>query len=118
MAVYHIAYPADWEQATESGEYRTSTRGVSLERQGFIHCSDAHQVDLVANYVYRDDDGLIVLVIDPERLKAELRYDEVPGSADPYPHIYGPLNVDAVVGTLPLPKGADGTFSFTAGDAA
>jgi uncharacterized protein (DUF952 family) len=116
MTIYHIAYPADWEQATKEGEYRTSTRGRTLEQQGFIHAGESHQVEPVANMIYSDDDELIVLVIDPKRLRSELRYDEVPGWADPFPHIYGPLNVDAVTKTLPLPKDPDGKFRFTPDD--
>jgi uncharacterized protein (DUF952 family) len=118
MAIYHIAYPADWTQAKEDGEYRTSTRGRTLEQQGFIHAGEAHQVAPVANMVYADDDGLIVLVINTELLRSELRYDEVSGWPDPFPHIYGPLNIDAVTGTLPLDKGPDGKYSFTTGDPA
>ena len=112
-SIFHIAYPADWAQATEQGEYRVSTRGRTLEEQGFIHAGEANQVEPVANMIYSDDDDLIVLVIDPKALSSELRYDEVPGWSDPFPHIYGPLNIDAVTNTLPLRKGVDGKFSFS-----
>jgi len=118
MTIYHIAYPADWTQAKADGEYRTSTRGRTLEQQGFIHAGQAHQVAPVANMVYSDDDELIVLVIDPGLLTSELRYDDVPGWSDLFPHIYGPLNLDAVTETLPLSKGSDGQFSFDPGSAA
>lgn len=113
MPIYHIAYPADWEQAQQQGEYRISTRGRTLEEQGFIHAGEAHQVEPVANAIYSADDGLIVLVIDPTLLTSELQYDDVRGQPDPFPHIYGPLNVEAVTGILPLPKNAEGRFSFS-----
>src|SRR5439155_18205152 len=100
--IYHIANAADWQQAQEAGEYRRSTRGRSLEQQGFIHASTADQVAPVANAVYVGDQGLLVLVIDEARLKPPIVYEPVPGWDKPFPHIYGPLNVDAVVNTLRL----------------
>jgi uncharacterized protein (DUF952 family) len=112
--IYHIASAADWEQARQDGEYTTSTRGMSLAVQGFIHASTAPQVAPVANAFYGDDQDLVVLVIDTGRLGPELRYEPVPGWDDPFPHIYGPLNVDAVVTTLPLDRDASGRFAFAA----
>jgi uncharacterized protein (DUF952 family) len=113
MCIYHIASEADWRKATEDGAYRISTRGRTLDEQGFIHADDAEQVAPVANLIYRSDDGLIVLVIDVDRLHPEARYDSVPGSDRPFPHVYGPLNIDAVVATLPLDRGPDGRFAFS-----
>ena len=113
-AIYHIAAASDWEDARRDSEYRVSTRGMSLAEQGFIHASTEDQVAPVANAFYRDDDDLLVLVIDPDRLHPEIRYERAPGSETPFPHIYGPLNVDAVVKTIPLTRNAEGRFHFTA----
>jgi uncharacterized protein (DUF952 family) len=113
MHIYHIASQADWRKATENGAYRISTRGKTLDEQGFIHAGDAEQVAPVANLVYGSDDGLIVLAIDVDRLHSEVRYDSVPGWDRPFPHVYGPLNIDAVVATLPLDRGSDGRFAFS-----
>lgn len=112
MVIYHIADPSDWEQGKADGEYRISTKGRTLEEQGFIHASDVPQVAPVANMFYRDADSLIVLVIDTDRLRSEWKYDEVPGSDAPFPHIYGPLNPDAVIEILPLAKDGEGKFTF------
>ncbi len=97
-----------------SGEYLLSSRGLTLAEQGFIHAGDAHQVGPVANRIYRSDsaDDLVVLIIDPGRLRPELRYEEAPGLGESFPHIYGPLNTDAVVGTAALERDPDGTFTF------
>jgi uncharacterized protein (DUF952 family) len=114
-AIYHLAIASDWAQAQRSGEYRISTRGRTLDEEGFIHASTESQVAPVANAYYRDAEDLVVLVIDPGRLRAEIRYEQVPGSEAPFPHIYGPLNADAVVRTLPLDRNAEGQFHFTAG---
>jgi uncharacterized protein (DUF952 family) len=112
MAIYHIAYPADWEQAESDGAYTRSTKGRSLAEQGFIHAGDLPQVAPVANRVYAEDTGLLVLVIDPDLLTSELRYEAVPGYDAPFPHIYGPINPDAVTHVLPLERGEDGTYRF------
>jgi uncharacterized protein (DUF952 family) len=112
--IYHIATRADWERARRAGEYTTSTIGRTLAEENFIHASGPGQVTGVANRYYRGlRDELLLLVIDPERVLAEIRYEDVPGAAAPYPHIYGPLNADAVVAVRPLPAGPDGTFAFT-----
>ena len=110
--IYHIAVAADWERAQRAGEYTISTRDKSLGEVGFIHASTERQVALVANAIYQGDHGLVVLVIDAARVWPEIRYEQVPGSDDPFPHIYGPLNTDAVVRTVPFAPGTDGRFSF------
>jgi uncharacterized protein (DUF952 family) len=113
--IYHIATRGDWERARRAGEYTTSTVGKTLAEEGFIHASGPRQVNGVANRYYRGSlDELLVLVIDTERVRAEVRYEDVPGADAPFPHIYGPLNADAVIAVRPLPAGPDGTFTFTA----
>jgi uncharacterized protein (DUF952 family) len=113
--IYHIATRTDWEHARASGEYTRSSVGKTLEEEGFIHASQASQVTRTANKFYRDVPGeLLVLVIDTGLLRPELRYEDVPGAELPFPHIYGPLNVDAVVESRPLAPGPDGDFAFNA----
>ena len=110
--IYHIATAADWARALRDGRYTRSTRGRTLADEGFIHASTAGQVAAVANAFYRGVFDLVVLVIDPDRVGPSIRYELVAGSS--YPHIYGPLNTDAVVGTRPLEPGPDGEFTFAA----
>ena len=112
MPIYHIAFRSDWAEAVRAGEYHVSTRDLTVEQQGFIHASTAGQVAGVANAFYADVDDLVVLVIDPERLTAPLRYDKVLDAAEPFPHIYGPLNVDAVTGTAELGRDDEGRYVF------
>ena len=116
MTIYHIALRTDWDDAVAAGEYHISTRGKTVEQQGYIHASTVRQVAGVANGFYADlrPEDLLVLVIDPEKLTAPLRYDPVPGADEPFPHIYGPLNVDAVTGTTELRRDADGRYVFEA----
>ena len=105
MTIYHIAFRSDWEAAQSAGEYRVSTRGRTLEQQGFIHAATAGQVAGVVEAFYAGATDLVLLEIDPDRLTAPLRYDPVPGAAEPFPHIYGPLNTDAVVRVSELDTG-------------
>jgi uncharacterized protein (DUF952 family) len=105
--LFHITQRQAWEAAQEAGEYRLSTRDVSLEEQGFIHCSSRHQLRAVAECVYGDAEDLVVLVIDSSRMTATVRYEAPEPGAEKYPHIYGPLPVDAVTAVLPV--GRDGT---------
>jgi glutathione S-transferase len=100
--IFHIAYAADWRQAQRDGAYTVSTRGRSLAEEGFLHASTERQVAGVAHAFYRGEPGLVLLVIDPDRLTSELRYEAVPGADEPFPHIYGPLNLDAVVEARPF----------------
>jgi uncharacterized protein (DUF952 family) len=111
--IFHIATAADWEAAQAGGEYTRSSVGKTLAQEGFIHASQASQVAGTANRFYRDVPGeLVLLVIDEERVAAEVRYEDVPGADLPFPHIYGPLNTDAVVAARPLAPGPDGSFTF------
>ena len=110
--IYHIATGADWAQAQRDGRYTTSTRGRTLAEEGFIHASAAVQVTAVANSYYQGAPALVLLVVDTERVGPEIRWEHVPGTDAPFPHIYGPLNLDAVVDARPFAPGPDGTFAF------
>ena len=117
--IYHIAVRADWEQALADGVYTRSSVDKTLAEEGFIHASQASQVTRTANKYYRDvPGGLVLLVIDPDRLTVEVRYEAVPGAELPFPHIYGPLNVGAVLAAVPFAPGPDGLFGFPAEAAA
>jgi uncharacterized protein (DUF952 family) len=113
--IYHITTAGEWERALEDGQYAMSTRGRTLAEEGFIHASTADQVAPVANTFYRGANvpGLVVLVIDVDRVEPDVRYEQVPGFSQPFPHIYGPLNTDAVVATPRLEPAPDGDYSFT-----
>ena len=107
--ILHICPSAAWHDVTD-GQYRCR----SLETEGFIHCSTPEQVIEVANYLFRGQRGLVLLVIDSERVRARI-LDEDAGNGKLYPHIYGPLNIDAVVRTAPFEPRQDGTFTLPSG---
>jgi glutathione S-transferase len=107
--IFHIAEAADWQAAQASGDYRVSTRGRSLAEEGYIHAARREQVLPVAEAYYADAGPLVLLSIDPARLSSLVRDEEVPSGAV-YPHIYGPVDLAAVVAADPLERGPDGHF--------
>ena len=111
QALFHIAERPIWQDALRSGEYRMSTRGVTLEEQGFIHCSLGHQLRGVAEFLYGDADAddLVVLVIDTARLPGPVRFEAaVPGAGEHFPHIYGVLPTTAVTSVIPVSRDPEG----------
>jgi uncharacterized protein (DUF952 family) len=87
----HICPRQDWLAAQASGAYRAA----SLESVGFIHCSRPEQAPGVLQRFFAGASDLLLLWIDPRLLRAELRWEQADG--DLFPHLYGELNLDAVV---------------------
>ncbi|MFH8880717.1 DUF952 domain-containing protein [Streptomyces californicus] len=105
----HLAEAPLWEAARGTGTYEMSTRGRTLHDEGFIHLSLPHQLPGVARMLYGNeattDAGgrdLVVLVVDPARLTAPVRFEAMKPGGEEFPHLYGPLPVDAVVEVRPL----------------
>jgi uncharacterized protein (DUF952 family) len=116
--ILHLASNDAWLVAVKNGVYHAD----SLSTDGFIHCSTNSQIVGVANTFYRGQRGLVLLVLDPDKLDAELKW-EPPAEPEPtharegelFPHVYGPLNLDAVVKVITFKPGADGSFSQPSG---
>lgn len=113
MMIYHITTRGAWLEAQQTGEYRADT----LESEGFIHSSTRAQVLPVAQLFYAGQTGLLLLEIDPERLTSALRWEPPTGSpppgvpeGNPFPHVYGPINLDAVVNVYDLDTDPDGNY--------
>jgi uncharacterized protein (DUF952 family) len=101
MQIFHIATASDWSTAQESGAYTTSTRGRTLEDEGFLHAARREQVAGVFNRYYVDaDEQLVLLTIDTDLLDVPWQEDAV--GDDTFPHIYGALSPSAVTKVLPL----------------
>jgi uncharacterized protein (DUF952 family) len=95
--IFHLALPDDWAAAFTTGEYRMSTRGVTLEQEGFIHCSTREQMEATANRFYGDVEHLVVLTVDPRLVPSPIVFEPpAPGTDVLFPHIYGPLPIAAV----------------------
>ncbi len=107
--IYHITLPDAWATAQAGGSYAAASLGT----EGFIHCSTAEQVERSLNRFYTGVPEVLVLAIDPEHLAAELKYERAHGEM--FPHIYGPLNVDAVKRAEAVAAGPDGAYKYWPG---
>lgn len=97
-ALLHLALCDEWERAIAAGgPYDRSTIGVSLAEEGFIHCSFPDQVAATAERYYAGRDDVVVLVVDPDRLDAAIRVEDLGGTGVEFPHVYGPIPLAAVV---------------------
>ena len=104
--IFHITQSQQWEEAKQLKSYR----GDTLDSEGFIHCSTLPQVVKSANKFFVGKKGLLLLWIDSEKVQAEVKYEYAAG--EDYPHIYGPLNIDAVLKVIEFEAGADGKFEL------
>lgn len=103
VKIHHIASADAWASAQTAGVYTISTRGLDLAEVGFIHCSRPEQLSGVVRRFYSDaTEPFMLLTVDTDLLSVPWQLDEVVGEPLTFPHIYGPLNVDAVVSAEPL----------------
>jgi uncharacterized protein (DUF952 family) len=102
--IVHLTTRQEWVSAQEVGEFRAA----SLETEEFIHCSRPDQVLDVANRFYRGLPDAVLLWIDPGLVTAELRWEAADGEV--FPHLYGPLNLEAVQDVRDLIPGPEGVF--------
>ena len=91
MKIYHIVLPDAWVNF-KSDFYEAA----SLSDEGFIHCSFADQLDGVIGRYYRDAPSIVVLELDANKLSSKLVTEPSTGG-EIYPHIYGPINREAIV---------------------
>ncbi|RAY14786.1 DUF952 domain-containing protein [Actinomadura craniellae] len=101
--IFHIAERTAWEAARTAGvPYTVSTRGRTLDEEGFIHCSaDLQQVGAVLDRFYAGVTDLILLVIDTDLLDVPVRHE--PADGEIFPHVYGPIPPSAVIDVLVPP---------------
>ena len=111
--ILHITTQKDWKSIQLEGEYTTP----SLKSEGFIHCSTLKQTIDTANIFFKGQKGLVLLCIDENKLKYECKYEDPAGGGkhDPnvgklFPHIYGPINLAAVVKVVDFPANENGLF--------
>jgi uncharacterized protein (DUF952 family) len=106
--ILHITQREKWSAAKDLGMYR----GDTLDTEGFIHCSSIDQLTGSANRFFTGQKDLVILLINVALVQPEIKYE---GEADNlFPHIYGELNVGAVVKSIDFESGADGIFGLPA----
>jgi uncharacterized protein (DUF952 family) len=103
--ILHITQRQAWETAKNIGTYRSNT----LDTEGFIHCSTTSQVIGSANRFFKNQIDLVILIIDIDRVRAEIRYEGAVTS-NLFPHIYGELNLDAVIQAIDFEAAENGEF--------
>ena len=105
--IFHLTTPAAWDEAALTGEYRPA----SLASEGFIHASTEQQLVATANRHFAHLSSVLLLKIDCDHLRPRIVWEKSPHSETPFPHLYGPLNVDAVVATSPWKRDDQDRFS-------
>ena len=118
MNIVHITSRKAWKEAISAGKFIAP----SLETEGLIHCSTYSQAVPVAEKYYKGQTELVLLVIDPTRLTSELKWEPPAEGAPPpgvspgeaFPHIYGPINLDAIVRAMDFEPGSNGQFVLPA----
>ena len=93
MTIYHIVLPEVWEKFKDEKFYEAD----SLASEGFIHCSFANQLEAVLQRYYKGAEKVLILTIEAEKLASKL-IEESSTSNEIYPHIYGQINAEAIVG--------------------
>ena len=115
MRIFHVALQSEWEAARRSGSYTTSTLGRTLAEEGFVHASREDQWRGVWQRFYSDvTEPLVLLVIDADLLAGPVVEETPPGASETFPHVYGPIDADAVVQVVPLDadgRTPEGSFS-------
>jgi uncharacterized protein (DUF952 family) len=106
--VYKILSADLWRQAEEAGLF--SGAGIDLA-DGFIHLSTALQARKTAALYFKGEEGLVLLAIDAAKLGPALTY-EASRDSDLFPHLYGPLALDAVIAVHPMDLDEEGRHRF------
>ena len=107
MILFHIAKKYVWKQSLNNGSYGD----FSIEKDGFIHCSEFNQLLHVANNNLKNvNDDLVVLCIDASRLSSEIKWETNKNNGMIFPHVYGLINTDSVIDVIDFRKNQDGDF--------
>ncbi|OIP04930.1 MAG: hypothetical protein AUJ97_02060 [Bacteroidetes bacterium CG2_30_32_10] len=111
--ILHITTHKEWEKAQAEGAYMAP----SLKKEGFIHCSTSEQAIDTANHIFKGQHGLAILCIDETRLTSKLIYEKPisvgqhkPSNDKLFPHIYGAINLAAVIKVVDFPANEEGFF--------
>jgi uncharacterized protein (DUF952 family) len=106
--IHHMCREEEWAAAKLSGSYPGSSQDAA---DGFIHFSTASQIVESAAKHRAGQTGLVLLSVRTDLLGDTLKWEPSRGG-ELFPHLYGPLPVDAVTAVDPLPLGPDGRHVF------
>lgn len=102
--IFHLTEPDRWAESLAAGVHTGSSRGLELADEGFIHCSTAAQWPGVVERFYGDVAEPLLLHIDPALLTAPVVFEQLGDAPEPFPHVYGPVNLTAVTRVEQLPR--------------
>ena len=109
--IYHITQRMAWEQAKTEGSYEPE----GYASDGFIHCSTHEQLLNTAHCYYANAQDLVVLCIDPGKTTSTVKYENTSGGTELFPHLYGILNLDAVLAVPELTRNDAGDWQMPEG---
>lgn len=92
--------------------FEFESRPSSLQTEGFVHLSSAEQLLGTAERWFAEHQQVKILVLDPNGLTHPLRWEDSYGRGEPYPHLYGPLEPQAVVAIMVMQRGPDGRYQW------
>ena len=107
--IFHLTTTGEWKTHQNAGLYEPKT----IEEQGFIHCCYGNQVGSIANRYFKGERDLLLIVIDLASLEAPVKKEEAGDNGEKFPHVYGAINIDAVIDKIKLEPDEDGTFEIT-----
>jgi uncharacterized protein (DUF952 family) len=106
--LFHVTTKDDWKQFNNSGSYEPE----SFDSDGFIHCSTGEQVEATANRIFGEYDEILLLVIDATTLHEDIKYEEDEEIGESFPHLYTPLNTNAIIDKITIKAEDDGRFNI------
>jgi len=106
--IYHIAHKKEWIESKKTGAYKTD----SLGNEGFIHCSPLEKIEETANTFFKDQNDLTILCIDEKKVAPNIVWEDLYHTDFKFPHIYGKLNVDAVLRVIDIEVDENGKFNL------
>lgn len=107
--IFHLVPEKVWKTSKQDSRYTPQ----SIESQGFIYCATGNQAEQVANRLYKGERRILLLVINTALVEPEIKYEEDAQTGQKFPHIYGPLNSDAIVDRIRLVPENDGSFKIS-----
>jgi len=106
MIILHCMPKTTWEKVRHEPYFGEESVAV----EGFVHCSSVEYFWRVAPNFRNETDALVLLLIDTERVPAEIRWEDADNCGREYPHVYGAIPTAAVTEVLPFLRGEDGSW--------
>jgi len=107
--IFHLVKKKDWKEQKKEARYHPEV----LDSKGFIPCSSGNNIEEIANRLFRGERRILLIVINTTLIEPELKYEQNMEGGVSYPHIYGPLNLDAVIDKIELVPEEDGSFEIS-----